>query len=218
MMAKAMVLSINIYIFIAYSFNISYIPSSVQDRQESECAFFNGFEWSLMVVCWKRFILLSNPKFYVEGLKGVLCEARWLVPAFLWASIVHIVFCYTQVNVRGLTPITSIVLKQTTLRWFLLFPVNCDVVRHALYCCPLTFEFTNFSKMAFSITYMSLFHKRIALFLITYSDLFVTYLWKLCESYYQPVKQTEDFTERKAQENGRRWCCSEAAELRHFKG
>lgn len=140
---------------------------------------------------------------------------------FLWASKVHIVFCCTQVHVRDLTPITSIVLKQTTLRWFLHFPVNCDVVSHALYYCPLTLpsEFTNFSKMAFSITYMSLFHKRIALFLIMYSDLFVTYLWNLFESYYQPVKQIEDFvTERKAQENGRRWCCTEAAELRHFKG
>lgn len=121
---------------------------------------------------------------------------------------------------RILTPIMSIVLEQTALRWRLNLPVNCEIV-------SLSVHSHSFNLSAFWIPQTSqrwhspsqtgpFFQKRIDsnFPFILCSDLYITYLWNPFDSYYHPVKQTEDFVkERQARQEDRRWCCSEAAIL-----
>lgn len=61
--------------------------------------------------------------------------------------------------------------------------------------------------MTLSMADVSIFHKRIGsnFPFISYSDLYFTYLWNPFDSYYHPVKQTEEFVKDETKRGGRAW-------------
>lgn len=125
--------------------------------------------------------------------------ACWLVTVTVtFCGKVKSMFYYTQLNVKYLTHIMSIVLEQSALRWQLNLPVNCKIGSLSTHSHSFNLSAfripPNFSKMTFSITDVSLFQKRIGsnFPFILHSDLYFTYLWNPFDSYYHSVKQTEE--------------------------
>lgn len=180
------VLMLHICIFIAWSFCVCDIPSSVQDGQGQTR------------ICWWSWVgSLLSKEFIYPAL--VLGRIRRCSLGDLLVSCYLSVFCHLTYYSR-------------CVYYWHKFPVNCEIVivtmgSHFIFVCVL--NFLNF-KIPFSVTERILNN---ILFML-YSELYFTYLWNPFDSYYHPVKQTEDFvTERRAREKGRRWCFSKAAIL-----